>query len=272
MNKIDCIAVRDSKLEHLKREVEEMKHKPSLLVVQVGDNSASNKYVANKVKRCEETGIECSVLKLDEDITEYELVNLVKLQQKLFSAIIVQEPLPNHINSKTVNEAIQWFKDCDGLTDDNIGFLHNQKNMITSATPQGIVDMFDYYNVDLTGMDVLIIGRSVLVGRPLAELMTQKDATVTLAHSRTKGLDEKISSGQYDIIVACVGKAKHFKNAKAKYLIDVGINFVDGKMCGDFDIDSSKCDYYTTVPNGCGQLTVAKVVENVVKCHKIQVN
>lgn len=270
MNKIDCVKFRDDKLARLKSEVEEMDNKPALLVVQVGDNPASNKYVANKVKRCEETGIECTVLKLDESITEEELINTVRFNQYDYSAIIVQEPLPKHINSKKVNKYVMPKRDCDGLTMANIGSLHNQNNKLTPATPQGVVDMFDYYNVDLTGKEVLIVGRSILVGRPLAELMLQKDATVTVAHSKTKNLQEKISSGRYDIIVACIGQAKFLKNAKAEYLIDVGINFMDGKMCGDFDIESAICNYYTSVPQGVGQLTVATVVENVIKCHKLQ--
>lgn len=270
MNKIDCVKFRDDKLSSLKSEVEEMKTKPSLLVIQVGDNPASNKYISNKVKRCEETGIECIVCKLDENIKESELIDIIKNVQCEYSAVIVQEPLPKHINSKNVNKYIHPMRDCDGLTMGNIGTLHNQQNRITPATPQGVVDMFDYYNVDLTGKEILIVGRSILVGRPLAELMLQKDATVTVAHSKTKDLQEKISSGRYDIIVACIGQAKFLKNAKAEYLIDVGINFMDGKMCGDFDIESATCDYYTSVPNGVGVLTQATIVENVIKCHKLQ--
>lgn len=270
MNKIDCAKFRDYKLKELKSEVEEMDIVPSVLVVQVGDNPASNKYVGNKKKRFEETGIKCDIDRFDESITQEQLIRNIRLRQHDYSAVIVQEPLPKHIDSKEVNKYIRPKKDCDGLTMKNIGSLHNQRNMITPATPQGVMDMFDYYNVDLSSKEVLIVGRSILVGRPLAELMLQKDATVTVAHSKTKDLQEKISSGRYDIIVACIGQAKLLKNAKAEYLIDVGINFIDGKMCGDFDIDSAECEYYTSVPNGVGVLTQATIVENVIKCHKLQ--
>lgn len=272
MKRIDCIGFRDSKLEELREEVKGFEKAPSLLVIQVGDNPASNKYVGNKVKRCEETGIECTVMKLQENISEIELITRLVSEQDDYSAVIVQEPLPKHINSKNVNTFISQLKDCDGLTRWNIGDLHNQQNTITPATPQGVINMFDCYGVDLSGKEVLIIGRSVLVGRPLAELMLQKDATVTIAHSKTKNLQEKVSSGKYDVIVACIGQAKFLKNAKAKYLIDVGINFDEnGKMCGDFDMESADCEHYTSVPNGVGQLTVATVAENVIKCHKLQI-
>lgn len=272
MEKINCIAFRDEKLESLKVEVETLKNRPTLLVIQVGDNPASNKYVGNKVKKCEEIGIACNILKLKENTTQSDLIDILRNEQEDYSSVIVQEPLPRHINSKEVNRYLYPEKDCDGLTETNIGHLHNQRNQITPATPQGIMNMFNWLNVDLTGKEVLIVGRSILVGRPLAELMLQKDATVTVAHSKTKNLQEKISSGNYDIIVACIGQAKFLKNAKAEYLIDVGINFIDGKMCGDFDIESAQCDYYTSVPNGCGQLTVATVTENIIKCHKLQWN
>lgn len=269
MQKIDCIKFRDYKLSQFKSEIETMSEKPSLLVIQVGNNPASNKYVANKVKRCEEVGINCTVSNLNENVSESTLIDILKNTQDFYSAVIIQEPLPKHINSKNVNSYLKPHKDCDGLTMDNIGQLHNQQNRITPATPQGIMNMFDFHDIDLAGKDVLIIGRSMLVGRPLAELMLQKDATVTVAHSKTKNLDEKISSGDYDVIVSCVGQAKFLKNAKAKYLIDVGINFIDGKMCGDFDIDSAICDYYTSVPEGVGVITQATIIENVIKCHRL---
>lgn len=270
MKKINCIEFRDNKLDILEDAVNSFTKVPTLLVIQVGDNFASNKYVANKVKRCEEIGIKCDVLKLDENISEVDLIHTLQMKQDNYSAVIVQEPLPKHINSKVVNSHLKPEKDCDGLTQDNIGCLHNQKNRITPATPQGIMNMFGYYGIDLTGKEVLIVGRSNLVGRPLAELMLQEDATVTVAHSKTKNLQEKISSGNYDIIVACIGQAKFLKNAKAEYLVDVGINFLDGKMCGDFDIESAQCNYYTSVPNGVGVLTQATIVENVIKCHILQ--
>ena len=270
MKQFDCVKFRNDRLKQLQKKVALLKTKPSLLIIQVGDNPASNKYVNNKIKRCEEVGIDCTLKKFPETITENDLINKITISQHYYSSIIVQEPLPKHIDSKKVNSVIYQYKDCDGLVKSNIGCLHNQQNCITPATPQGIINLFDYYNINLEGKNVLIVGRSNLVGRPLAELFLQKDCTVTISHSKTKDLQRDLSSGNYDIVVGCIGKAKLLKNVNTKYIIDVGINFIDGKMCGDFDIETCNCEWYTPVPNGVGQLTVATVAENIVKCHELQ--
>lgn len=271
MKKINCLEFRDTKVMELKERVSSMQKKPSLLVIKVGNDPASTKYVNNKVNRCKEIGLETKIINLDENVTETELIDTITLNQISYDAVIVQEPLPKHISSKKVNSYVISDKDCDGLTEYNIGRLYNQRNNVAPATPQGIVNLFDFMNVDLSGKEVLVIGRSNLVGRPLSELMLQKDATVTIAHSKTKNLEEKISSGRYDIIVACVGRAKFLKNAKAEYLIDVGINHDEnGKMCGDFDIDTCECQFYTSVPGGVGLLTQVTIVENIIKCFQLQ--
>ena len=271
MQKIDCLEFRDARMERLKEMVQLMDKKPSLLIIKVGNDQASNKYVDNKIKRCKEVGIKTVLLTLDEDSTQSDIISAISLHQSTYNAVIVQEPLPKHIDSKEVNSYIHNYRDCDGLTEYNIGRLFNQRNCIVPATPRGIVNLFDFMNVDLSGKEVLVIGRSNLVGRPLAELMLQKDATVTIAHSRTKNLEEKVASGRYDIIVSCVGKAKFIKGAKAEYLIDVGINLDEnGKMCGDFDIDTCDCEYYTSVPGGVGLLTQTTIVENIIKCFQLQ--
>ena len=271
MQKINCLEFRDTKMKEIKERVESMIKKPSLLIIKVGDDQASNKYVSNKIKRCEDVGISVELIQMPENVTESDIITTLTLHQPEHNAVIIQEPLPKHIDSKTVNSYIYNYKDCDGLTEENIGRLFNQRNCITPATPQGIVNLFDFMNVDLSGKEVLVIGRSNLVGRPLAELMLQEDATVTIAHSRTKNLEEKVASGRYDIIVSCVGKAKFLKGAKAEYLIDVGINLDEnGKMCGDFDIDTCDCEYYTSVPGGVGLLTQATIVENIIKCFQLQ--
>lgn len=274
MNQIlDCKIVRDSRLAEIKKAVELSGSTPKLVIVQVGDREDSTKYVNNKVNRCVENGIECRVIKLDESITTEALVDKVKEAQEEASAIIVQCPLPKHIDEKTVMDAIDPLKDCDGLTTENIGYLHDQKPRIIPATAQGVLDLLDFHGIDVEGMDILLIGRSSLVNRPLYECLLQRNATPMIAHSKTRGLQEKLSSGNFDMVIGAIGQAKFLKNVYADYIIDVGINFdEDGKMCGDFDIESSECKYYTKVPGGVGLLTQEAIVGNVLKCHLLQGN
>ena len=270
---LDCKAVRDFKLEQYVNEIKCMKTKPSMAVIQVGDRKDSTKYVNNKIAKCLDCGIEATAHRLDEKITTEELVEKVKEIQEGVSAIIVQCPLPKHISEKTVMSVINPYKDCDGLTRKNIGYLHDQNPIIIPATAQGILDLIDYHKINVEGMDVLLIGRSNLVNRPLYEALLQRNATPTLAHSKTKNLQEKLSSGKYDMIVGAIGQCKFLRNVNTKYIIDVGINVDEnGKLHGDFDIESANCEYYTTVPGGVGVLTVESVIGNIVKCHKLQYN
>ena len=272
MNQIlDCKAVRDSRLKDFKRRVEGYSTTPKLVIVQVGDREDSTKYVNNKVNRCIENGIECDVVKLHENITTEELIKKVKEVQKQASAIIVQCPLPKHINEKLVMMAIDPSKDCDGLTQENIGLLHDQRPMIIPATAKGILDLIDFYGINVEGMDILLIGRSNLVNRPLYECLLQRNATPMIAHSKTKNLQEKLSSGRFDMVIGAIGQAKFLSNVSTDYIIDVGINFDEnGKMCGDFDMETSKCKYYTKVPGGVGLLTQEAIVGNVLTCHLLQ--
>lgn len=272
MNKVlDCKIVRDSKLTEIKKQVALCKTTPSMAVIQVGDRADSTKYVNNKIARCIECGIEGEVVKLQESITTQELVDKVKEVQQRVSAIIVQCPLPKHINEKLVMEAIDPLKDCDGLTTENIGLLHNQQPRIIPATAQGILDLIDYYNIEVEGMDILLIGRSNLVNRPLYEALLQRNATPMLAHSKTLDLSIKLPSGDFEMVIGAIGKCKFLKNVNTNYIIDVGINVdEEGRLHGDFDMDSCNCEYYTKVPGGVGLLTQAGIVGNIMKCHMLQ--
>lgn len=235
---------------------------PSLAIIQVGDDYASTKYVNNKVRTCEEVGIQARVIRVPNAASStLRLSSMVHELNKDNSvdAIIVQLPLPHHIDADAVLADIDPKKDLDCLTPHNIGLLHLNRPSIAPCTPAGIIEMLDTYRVQLAGKNVLVIGRSHIVGRPIAELFTARDATVTLAHSRSK-----YNPNKYDIVVSAIGKAKAIvvDNPNA-ILIDVGINSDEhGKLVGDFDIEKCNCAYYTPVPGGVGPLTTAMVCKN----------
>ena len=268
---LDCKAVRDSTLSKVAECASKCKYIPNVKIIQVGNREDSTKYVNNKINRCLENGIQAEVLKFDECITTKELIEEVRKAQIQTSAIIVQCPLPKHINEKEVMDSIDPLKDCDGLTRENIGHLYDGKPIIVPATAQGIIDLLDYNNINVEGMNILLIGRSYLVNMPLFKLLLDRNATVTIAHSKTKDLQEKLSSGHYDMIVGAIGKSKFLTNVKTKYIIDVGINVDEnGKLTGDFDIENCECNYYTKTPGGTGLLTQGAVVSNILKCHRMQ--
>lgn len=270
---LDCKVVRDLHLQESKEYIEKLTIKPRLLIIQVGNREDSNKYIKNKKARCEECGIEVHVLRMSEDSSEQLLINYVKSMQSKYHALIVQCPLPSHIDEQIVMNEIDYKKDCDGLNYINIGLLNSGQYSIVPATAQGIINLLDFQKIDVSGMNILLIGRSNLVNRPLRELLCQRDATVTMAHSKTRHLQDMLSSGNYDMVIGAIGKPKHLKNVNTKYIIDVGINVGDnGKLCGDFDIDTCNCEYFSPVPKGCGLLTQSSIVENVISCYKLQQN
>lgn len=225
---------------------------PKLAIIQVGSVEASNRYIKNKVKDCEEVGIIADVYQYPEDITEHELCENIKFDQEHYDGVIVQLPLPPHIREKVVVAAINPLKDVDGFHPDS---------PYSPATPGGIMKYLHACEFDLTGKDVVIIGRSNIVGKPLAAMMTDADATVTLCHSKSK-----LSAHIYtcDLIVTAVGKPK-FLNCFPIHVpvIDVGINFDEnGKLCGDcFNIENRDV---TPVPGGVGLLTRCALLENVI--------
>lgn len=225
---------------------------PKLAIIQVGNVEASNRYIKNKVKDCEEVGIIADVYQYPEDITEHELCENIKFDQEHYDGVIVQLPLPPHIREKVVVAAINPLKDVDGFHPDSL---------FDPATPAGIMKYLRACDYDVAGRDIVIIGRSNIVGKPLARMMTDADATVTLCHSKSK-----LSNHLYgaDLIVTAVGKAG-FLNCYPIHVpvIDVGINFdKDGKLCGDcFNTEGRDV---TPVPGGVGLLTRCALLDNVI--------
>ena len=237
---------------NFKDKISKMKTKPSLAIIQVGNVETSNRYIKNKIKDCKEIGIQAHVYYYPEDISENELCENIKLDQEFYDGIIVQLPLPPHIRQKAVVAAIDPAKDVDG-------FCVNSS--FDPATPKGIMDYLKYCEYDVTGRDVVIIGRSDIVGKPLARMMTNADATVTLCHSKSKLANHLYDA---DLIISAVGKP-HFLNCYSIHVpvIDVGINFdADGNLCGDcFNVENRDV---TPVPGGVGLLTRCALLDNVI--------
>lgn len=264
----------ESKKQELQLKVKD--RRIGLLIIKVGNDKASKKYVDNKIKLCEEIGIESHVCKFEEDVTQEDLLEVIHglNKEKHIDGLMVQLPLPKHLDENTIINAIDPAKDIDGFTNENLGkLLKGDKNLI-ACTPKGIMTLLDYYNIELQGKDVLIINRSNIVGKPLAFLMLERNATVTIAHSKTKDLENKIKNS--DIVVTAIGKANMF-NADSfsdnTTIIDVSINFDEnGKMCGDV----KKSDYnkliekncnITPVPGGVGKMTVLSLIEQTIDKH-----
>ena len=259
--------------ESLKYEISTFATKPSLIVIQVGNDSASDVYIKSKKKATEEVGIEFSHLKYDVNITEEFLIN--KIQEfnsnPNVDGILVQLPLPKKFNEKIIVNTINPEKDVDGLTDINVGRLVNAKDTLISCTPMGIIELLKEYNVTIESKHVVIVGRSSLVGKPLISLFLNQNATVTICHSKTENLSNYTK--QADILIVAVGKKYLIDSSMIKentIIIDVGINRIDGKLYGDVNYDDvfNKVSLITPVPGGVGPMTVTMLLKNVVKSYK----
>ena len=260
--------------ENLKIKCDELKEKganPKLAVIMVGEDKASQVYVRNKSKACNEIGIEFEEYLLNENIEQEELIELIqKLNNDItIHGILLQSPIPAHLN---INEAIRTIapeKDVDGFNPVNVGKLCLNQDTFVSCTPYGIMKMFEAYNIDLTGKNVTILGRSNIVGKPLIQCCLNKNATVTVCHSKTKDLKKYTKDA--DVIIAAIGKSKFVTADMIKQgavVIDVGINRgEDGKITGDVDFEnvSQKASYITPVPGGVGPMTIAMLMNNVIK-------
>ena len=276
MELLDGKVVKAKLLEDLKEKINKLDTKLGLTVIQVGEDPASSVYVRQKNKMAENLGFNFNHIKLDENIKEEDLLNIIEKLNKddNVDGILVQMPIPNHLNAKKVQNAILPCKDVDGLTDINMGRLSHNIDSLVPCTPMGIIDLLKYYNIDISGKNVVIIGRSDLVGKPLASLMTNNDATVTLCHSKTKNLSFYTKNA--DILVAAIGRANFIKKEDVKdgaIIVDVGINRMeDGKLCGDvlFEEVKDKASYISPVPGGVGQMTVAELGYNTYKAHIIR--
>lgn len=247
----------------------------TLALILVGENPASMLYVKNKIKACEEVGIKVKDYFLSEKTTQKELIQIIEdcNNDANVNGILVQMPLPVHIDTKMVINTINPIKDVDGLTILNQGYLMNDLDCVVAATPKGVITILQKYFIEIAGKNVVVVGRSHLVGKPLSLLFLQKNATVTIAHSKTQNLKEVTKKA--DILVAAVGKPKFITADMVKkdaVVIDVGINKVDGKTVGDvaFDEVSEIASYITPVPKGIGPMTIASLLENIVICYKKQ--
>jgi methylenetetrahydrofolate dehydrogenase (NADP+) / methenyltetrahydrofolate cyclohydrolase len=275
INIIDGKKVSAEIKEEIRLEVEKITEKgqraPGLAVIIVGENAASKVYVNSKVKTCSALGIYSEKYNLDSELTEAELLKLIEElnNKEEIDGILVQLPLPKHIDEDKVIEAIKPNKDVDGFHPKNLGKLVIGKSGFKSCTPYGIMELLKRYKIDLNGKDVVIIGRSNIVGKPLSIMLTNENATVTLCHSRTKNLSEKTLNA--DIVVVAIGREKFLTEDMVKdgsVVIDVGINRNSlGKLCGDVDFEnvSKKTSLITPVPGGVGPMTIAMLMKNTVK-------
>ena len=261
----------------LAEEVQVLKKKtgktPGLATVLVGDDPASAVYVRNKNKICGELGFQSFEQKLSADTSEEQLLQLVGElnSNKNIHGILVQLPLPDQIDSEKILQAIDPKKDVDGFHPVNVGKLVVGNALLTPCTPTGIIELLDHYDIEISGKHAVIIGRSNIVGKPVSMLLLQRNATITICHSRTQNLEEVTRSA--DIIVAAVGRANFVTEemvSEGTVVIDVGINRVDGKLTGDVDFEpvSKKASYITPVPGGVGPMTIALLMENTLKAFK----
>lgn len=257
----------------LKEKIKVLKEKynkvPTIAIVLVGNNPASEIYVRNKIKAASFVGMNHQLINLDESITMEELLNEVERlnMDDDVSGIIVQLPLPKHLDEQIVINHISNEKDADGFGLLNKGKLFSGLPCLRPATPLGIMYLLDKYNINLEGKRAVVVGRSNIVGKPMALMLLEKNATVTIAHSRTKNLKELTKEA--DVLVVAIGKAKFVTEDMVKdgaVIVDVGINRVDGVLYGDVDFENveKKASYITPVPGGVGPLTIAMLLLNTV--------
>ena len=263
--------------DNIAAEVKILKEKtgkiPGLAVVLVGDDSASAVYVKNKNKSCQKIGFQSIENILPENTSEDKLLQLINELNKneQVNGILVQLPLPNHISSQNILEAITPQKDVDGFHPENVGRLVSGNTLFSPCTPAGIIKLLEEYKIEIEGKHAVIIGRSNIVGKPVSFLLLERNATVTICHSRTKNLPTLSRSA--DILIAAIGKPNFVTSEMVKnnaVVIDVGINRVEDKLVGDVDFASvsKKTSFITPVPGGVGPMTIAMLMENTFQAFK----
>ena len=275
-NIIDGKALSALVKDEVRAEVQELEarygRKPCLVVIIVGENPASQVYVRNKVKAAAYTGMESKLIELPADITEAALLEQIAAlnDDPLVDGILVQRPLPKHIDEEKVIDAIAREKDVDGFHPGNVAGLWLGKDCIVPCTPAGIMRLIDSVGIELKGKQAVVVGRSNIVGKPVAKLLLDRHATVTIAHSRTANLAEVCRTA--DILVLAVGKAKLITGDMVKpgaVVIDVGMNRdEEGRLCGDVDFASAQpvASWITPVPGGVGPMTIAMLMKNTIEC------
>ena len=275
MKIIDGKKISEEIKAELKAEVKNCFIKPGLSVIQIGNREDSNKYVSAKQKAALEVGINFNLYHYDETADEREIVNKIKElnNDEYVDGIMIQLPLPDKFNEKKLINLILPSKDVDGLTDRNIGRLDTNKDPLTSCTPLGIIELLKRSEVKIEGKNVVIVGRSNLVGKPLMHLFLNENATVTVCHTKTSDL--KKMTLQADILVAAMGNPKFITKDYVKegaVVIDVGINTINSGLCGDVDFDnvSKKASLITPVPGGVGPMTVTMLLKNTLKSYNLK--
>lgn len=274
---IDGKTISLKRKDILKEKIDDLKNQgkrvPKLVVVIVGDNQASHTYVRNKEIGCAYVGIESEIIRYDASVTQDELVSRIKdlNNDDSVDGILVQLPLPKHIDGDKILDLIDPSKDVDGFHPINVAKLFLGQDGLVPCTPKGMMVLLDEINYDLKGKEVVVVGRSNIVGKPVALLCLQKDATVTIAHSRTEDLKEVCQRA--DVLIAAVGRAKMFNKDYVKdgaVVLDVGINRDENnKLCGDVDFEDvkDKASYITPVPGGVGPMTIAMLLENTYQAY-----
>ena len=264
--------------EELKIKCDELKQKgiyPKLAVIMVGNNPASKVYVRNKSNACADVGVEYVEYLLEENIEQEELIELIKKlnEDKTINGILLQSPIPMHLDINEAFKTITYIKDVDGFSPTSVGKLCIGEDTFISCTPYGVMKMLEEYNIDLNGKHVVILGRSNIVGKPLIQCCLQKNATVTICHSKTQKLEE--ITKQADVLISAIGQPEFVKTDMIKdkaVVIDVGINRnKDGKLVGDVDFENvkEKASYITPVPGGVGPMTIAMLMHNCVEAMKL---
>lgn len=263
-------------LHTLKEEIHGEK-RPGLAVVLVGDNPASKVYVAKKEKTAKEVGMYSEVHKLPSSASEKEVLDVIQYLNKSskIHGILVQLPLPPHIETQTILEAVLPSKDVDGFHPFNLGYLLAGSPQFVPCTPLGVMELLKEYKIDLSGKKAVVLGRSLIVGRPMAHLLLNQNATVTICHSKTQHIEAECQTA--DILIAAIGKAHFVKSSfvkKGAVVVDVGINRLNEKLVGDVDFEQvkEKTSYITPVPGGVGPMTIAMLLKNTLIAFKKDTN
>lgn len=274
---IDGKYVSEKCKENIRERIKRLDKVPGLAVIRIGEDEASKIYVRLKNKMCEELGINFMEHHLNENITQEELISLIKElnNNDEVNGILLQSPIPYHLNILEAFQTIAPEKDVDGFSPVNVGKLVQMQECFAPCTPVGVMTMLKEYNINVEGKHCVVIGRSNIVGRPMAELLLNANATVTICHSKTQNLAEIVKTA--DVVVVAIGKPKFITENMIKegaVVIDVGINRVPDskKIVGDVDFENvkEKCSYITPVPGGVGPMTIMTLMDNVIKAYELQ--
>ena len=275
---LDGKAISAKFRQNIKEETAALKEKtgkaPGIAVILAGDDAASSVYVNSKEKAAIECGFYSVVERISADVTTSDVLKLVEKynNDEKIHGILVQLPLPSACDEKTILRAIKPEKDVDGFHPYNVGLLNIGEDCLMPCTPFGVMNMMADYGIEIAGKNAVVVGRSNIVGKPIAAMLLKANATVTVCHSKTKDLSGVCAKA--DILVAAIGKAKFIKKEFVKdgaVVIDVGINRVNGKLCGDVDFEDvkDKCSYITPVPGGVGPMTITTLMQNTLKAFKV---